>query len=305
MTDLKFSIPFGDWVKAGVDWLVASASGLFAAIAWLFGGLYDLLYAALSWPPNWVLAALVVIAALAVRGWRLALGAAIGLAFIVAVDQWDNAMRTLALVLVASIIAVAIALPVGIAAARSDAVSRAVRPVLDFFQTMPAMVYLVPAIILFGTGVVPGIFATIIFAIAPGVRMTELGIRGVDREVIEAARAFGSTEGRILRQVQLPLALPSIMAGVNQVIMLSLSMVVIAGMVGASGLGQQVTYALGSIDVGLGFEAGMSVVVLAMLLDRFTGAVGRRRRRRLSAAEPERADAAASEAAAEAPAATA
>ena len=284
MTDLEFTVPFGDWVQAFVDWLVVAASGLFDVITFVFRTLYEVLYAVLSWPPNWLFILGVAVLALVARGWRLAVGAIIGLAFIISVDQWDNAMRTLALVLVASGIAVVIAVPVGIWAARSDAVSRAVRPVLDFFQTMPAMVYLVPAIILFGTGVVPGIFATIIFAIAPGVRMTELGIRGVDREVIEAARAFGSTEGRILRQVQLPLALPSIMAGVNQVIMLSLSMVVIAGMVGASGLGQQVNYALGSINVGLGFEAGLSVVVLAMLLDRFTGAVGARRGRRT--AEP-------------------
>lgn len=280
MNDLEFAVPVGDWAESGIDWLVDVAGGFFDAVSFVFEWLYKLLYEVLAWPPNWAFILGVAVLAFFVRGWRLATGAILGLAFIIAVDQWDNAMRTLALVLVASGIAVVIAVPLGIWAARSDTVSRAIRPVLDFFQTMPAMVYLVPAIILFGTGVVPGIFATIIFALAPGVRMTELGIRGVDDEVVEAARAFGSTEGRVLRQVQLPLALPSIMAGVNQVIMLSLSMVVIAGMVGASGLGQQVNYALGSINLGLGFEAGVSVVVLAMLLDRFTGAVGKRRKRR-------------------------
>ncbi len=149
------------------------------------------------------------------------------------------------------------------------------RPVLDFMQTMPAFVYLIPALILFGVGVVPGIVATIIFAMAPGVRLTELGIRGVDREIVEAGHAFGATPGRILRQIQLPLALPTIMAGVNQVIMLSLSMVVIAGMVGAGGLGQEVVAGAAAASTSaLGFEAGLSVVILAIVLDRVTNALG-------------------------------
>jgi ABC-type proline/glycine betaine transport system permease subunit len=142
--------------------------------------------------------------------------------------------------------------------------------VLDFLQTMPAFVYLIPAMLIFGVGPVPGMVATIVFALAPGVRLTELGIRGVDPEIVEAGHAFGASPGRILRQIQLPLALPSIMAGVNQVIMLSLSMVVIAGMVGAGGLGGQVVQSLSRIDIGLGVEAGLSVVILAMILDRVT-----------------------------------
>jgi len=146
--------------------------------------------------------------------------------------------------------------------------------VLDFMQTTPAFVYLIPALLLFRVGVVPGIVATIVFAMAPGVRLTELGIRGVPSEVVEAGAAFGSSPWRILRQIQLPLAKASIMAGVNQVIMLSLSMVVIAGMVGAGGLGEQIVASLNRIDVGLGAEAGLSVVVLAILLDRLTAAFG-------------------------------
>ncbi|OJX81691.1 MAG: glycine/betaine ABC transporter permease, partial [Leifsonia sp. 71-9] len=153
------------------------------------------------------------------------------------------------------------------------------RPVLDFMQTMPAFVYLIPALILFRVGVVPGMVATIVFAMAPGVRLTELGIRGVDKELVEAGRAFGSPPRRILRQIQLPLAMPSILAGVNQVIMLSLSMVVIAGMVGAGGLGRDIVQALSRVDVGLGFEAGVSVVILAIILDRLTASVGRARLR--------------------------
>ncbi|NEE34248.1 ABC transporter permease subunit, partial [Streptomyces sp. SID7982] len=146
--------------------------------------------------------------------------------------------------------------------------------VLDFMQTMPAMVYLIPGVIFFGVGVVPGIIATIIFALPPGVRMTELGIRQVDGELVEAAEAFGTTSRNTLLRVQLPLALPTIMAGINQVIMLGLSMVVIAGMVGGGGLGGSVYRAIGNVDVGLGFEAGISIVILAMYLDRMTGALG-------------------------------
>jgi ABC-type proline/glycine betaine transport system permease subunit len=186
-------------------------------------------------------------------------------------------MDTLALTLVAALIAIVISVPIGIWAARSDRVSTTIRPVLDFLQTMPAFVYLIPAIILFGVGAVPGIVATITFALAPGVRFTELGIRGVDKEVIEAGQAFGASPGRILRQIQLPLARPTIMAGVNQVIMLSLSMVVIASMVGAKGLGSDIVQALSRIDVGLGAEAGLSVVILAILLDRLTASLGSER----------------------------
>ena len=174
--------------------------------------------------------------------------------------------------------AVLLSIPLGIWAARSDTVSAIVRPVLDFLQTMPAFVYLIPALILFRVGVVPGIVATIAFAMAPGVRLTELGIRSVDTEVVEAGHAFGATPRRILRQIQLPLALPTIMAGVNQVIMLALSMVVIASMVGAPGLGRDIIQSLSRIDVGLGFEAGIAVVILAILLDRLTATLGTGRR---------------------------
>ncbi|MDZ8275466.1 proline/glycine betaine ABC transporter permease [Microbacterium aquimaris] len=266
-------LPFGEWVEAIVDFIGDTFGWLFDAIATILGIVYDGLDWVLTTPPFWVI--ILVLGALAwwVKGWKLATGTAVGLLFIVLVDQWENAMDTLALVLVASAIAVVISIPVGIWAARNDTVSRIVRPVLDFLQTMPAFVYLIPAIIFFGVGAVPGMIATILFALAPGVRLTELGIRGVDHEVVEAGQAFGATRGRILRQIQLPLALPSIMAGVNQVIMLSLSMVVIAGMVGAGGLGGEIVRAIGRINVGLGVEAGVAVVILAMMLDRMTSAL--------------------------------
>ena len=273
-------LPLGDLVSDGVDWLTSTLSAFFRVLRSLMGSLYDGLDFVTSTPPFWAVIIVLAIIAYFAKGWKLALGTVIGLMVIVSVDQWDNAMNTLALVIIASLIALLIAIPLGILAARNDTASKIIRPFLDFLQTMPAFVYLIPALMLFGVGVVPGIVATIVFALAPGVRLTELGIRGVDKEVVEAGYAFGSTPGKILRQIQLPLAMPSIMAGVNQVIMLSLSMVVIAGMVGAGGLGGDVVASLNRIDVGLGFEAGLSVVVLAMILDRITGAFGASKRSR-------------------------
>ncbi|WP_157155405.1 proline/glycine betaine ABC transporter permease [Diaminobutyricimonas sp. LJ205] len=272
MTD--FRLPLGEWAETFVDFITEYFGGFFNVIRDIFNAAYDAVDLVLSSPPFFVIIAVAALLALAVRGWKLAVGTILGLLIVVGVNQWDNAMNTLALVLVASVVAILISVPIGVLAARSRVASAIIRPVLDFMQTMPGLVYLVPALILFRVGVVPGIVATIIFAMAPGVRMTELGIRGVDREVVEAGQAFGSSPGRILRQIQLPLAMPSILAGINQVIMLSLSMVVIAGMVGAGGLGGDVVLALGRIDVALGFEAGISVVILAIFLDRVTSSLG-------------------------------
>jgi glycine betaine/proline transport system permease protein len=211
---------------------------------------------------------------LLVRGWIFAIGSLLGFLLIIGMDQWTAAMQTLALVVVASVIAVIIAIPVGILAARKRGASAVIRPIMDLMQTMPAFVWLVPVVTLFSIGVVPGVIATIIFALPPGVRLTELGIRNVDHEIVEAANAFGATPRQTLFGVQLPLALPTIMAGVNQVIMLALSMAVIAGLVGAEGLGGQVTSAIATLDLGLGFEAGLSVVILAIYLDRVTAGIG-------------------------------
>ncbi|MBD9699515.1 ABC transporter permease subunit [Flavimobilis sp. GY10621] len=269
-------LPLGDVVADIVDVVTKSGKDVFAAVKTGFLAAYEPLEILFTTPPAWTI--ILVIAALAwwVKGWRLGVGSAAGLVLVAAVDQWDNAMATLALVVLASVVAIILAVPLGIWAARSDRVSAVVRPVLDLMQTMPAFVYLIPTVVVFLTGVVPGLVATIIFALAPGVRFTELGIRQVDPEVVEAGHAFGATEGRILRQIQLPLALPTIMAGVNQVIMLSLSMVVIAGLTGAPGLGRDVVAALTRVNVSLGVEAGLSVVILAMILDRVTAALADR-----------------------------
>ncbi|MEU1404302.1 ABC transporter permease/substrate binding protein [Streptomyces sp. NPDC005728] len=264
----------GDWVDSGVDWLVAHLSWLFDAIRAVVEGMYDGIDAVLTAPEPLLLAGILAVVAWWLRGLVAGVLAFAGFALVDSLDLWDRAMSTLALVLVATAIALVISIPLGIWAARSRAVSAALRPVLDLLQTMPSMVLLIPAILFFGLGTAAGVIATLIFALAPGVRMTELGIRQVDAELVEAAEAFGTTPRDTLLRVQLPLALPTVMAGVNQVIMLGLSMVVIAGMVGTGGLGGAVNEAIGRLDIGFGFEAGVGIVVLAIYLDRMTSALG-------------------------------
>ncbi|MEU5081500.1 MULTISPECIES: ABC transporter permease/substrate binding protein [Streptomyces] len=267
-------IHLGDWVDSGVDWLVGHLSWLFDAVKAVMEGMYDGLDTLLAAPQPLLMAGILAVVAWWLRGLLAGVLAFAGFALVDSLDLWDRAMSTLALVLVATVIALVISLPLGVWAARSKAVSAAVRPVLDLLQTMPSMVLLIPAMLFFGLGTAAGVVATLIFALAPGVRMTELGIRQVDAELVEAAEAFGTTPRNILWRVQLPLALPTIMAGVNQVIMLGLSMVVIAGMVGTGGLGGAVNEAIGQLDIGYGFEAGVGIVVLAIYLDRVTGALG-------------------------------
>ncbi|SMF23618.1 ABC transporter permease/substrate binding protein [Streptomyces sp. Amel2xC10] len=266
----------GDHVDSGVDWLVTHLSWLFDAVKTVVEGLYDGLDAVLTAPEPLLLAGILAVLAWWLRGLAAGVLAFAGFALIDSLALWDEAMSTLSLVLVATLIALVISVPLGIWAARSKAVAATLRPVLDLLQTMPSMVLLIPAILFFGMGVPAGVVATLIFALAPGVRMTELGIRQVDAELVEAAEAFGTRPRDTLLRVQLPLALPTIMAGVNQVIMLGLSMVVIAGMVGTGGLGGAVNEAIGRLDIGLGFEAGLGIVVLAIYLDRMTGALGTR-----------------------------
>lgn len=275
-------IHVGDAIESAFNWLTDHAGWLFDAIKTVITGLYDAFNTVLSSPPYYVM--IVIFAALALlaagwrQGWKLALFAVIGFYFIRAFDQWVNAMNTIALVLVSVIIALIIALPIGILAARSRVVSSIVRPVLDLMQTLPGLVYLVPVIIVFGIGPTPGVVSTLIFAMPPGIRLTELAIRQVDPEVVEAGQAFGSSPARILGQIQIPLAMPTIMAGINQVIMLALSMVVIAGFAGAGGLGGQVNEALQTLNLSLGSEAGLAVVIIAVYLDRLSSAIGNRGR---------------------------
>lgn len=270
-------IPVGDWIEKAVEWLLANAQLLFDAIVWLIDGVTTALETALLWPAAWLLTALLVTLGAWRVGWRFALFTLLALALVVGMGLWQETVSTLALVLAATLVSLLIGIPIGIWAARNDTVWNLVRPVLDFMQTMPAFVYLIPAVMFFSTGKVPGTIATIIFSMPPAVRLTNLGIRQVSKEMVEAGLAFGCTPRQLLFKVQIPTAMPSIMAGVNQSIMLALSMVVIASMIGAGGLGDVVLRGIQRLDVGLGFEGGIGVVVLAIVLDRLTQSFGARR----------------------------
>jgi glycine betaine/proline transport system substrate-binding protein len=267
-------IHLGNWAEDVVNWLTHHVSWLFDFISSVVNHLYDGVEWVLGGPSPLLMAGILALLAFWMRGLPTGVLAFIGFALIDGVAQWDQAMQSLSLVVVSAAVALVLAVPLGVWAARSRGASMVIRPVLDVMQTLPAFVYLIPAIIFFSLGTVPATIATIVFAMPVGVRMTELGIRQVDPELVEAADAFGTSPARTLLRVQLPLALPTIMAGVNQVIMLALSMVVIGGMVGAQGLGSTVFGAISQVNIGLGFEGGVSVVILAIYLDRITGALG-------------------------------
>ena len=267
-------IPLGSWVETLINWIQTHLHGFLGLISQSGTSVNDVLVDVLLAIPPLVMVVVFVLIAWLAKSWRLAVGTAVTFLLIISMGQWQNAMETLVLVTLATVTALIFAIPLGIWAARNKYVSALVRPVLDLMQTMPAFVYLIPSVLFFSIGVVPGMFATLIFAMPPGVRMTELGIKQVDKETVEAGRSFGATDWQILRGIQLPLAVPTIMAGVNQVIMLALSMAVIAGMVGADGLGKEVVNALSTIDIAKGTEAGLSIVFLAIFLDRVTAALG-------------------------------
>jgi glycine betaine/proline transport system permease protein len=228
--------------------------------------------------PDAMVAVFTLIAVLAMR--RIVLPVLLGAALllVISMDLWTQAMESMATVIVAAAVALAVGIPLGIWSAFSPVVRALVQPVLDLMQTLPVFVYLLPTILFFGIGVVPGVVATMVFCLPPAVRLTQLGIRQVDPDTVEAARAFGASKAATLRDVQLPLAMPSIMAGVNQVIMLALSMVVVAGLVGGGGLGDVVVNAVQSLDIGSSIQGGLAVVFLAIYLDRVTSALGSERR---------------------------
>ncbi|WP_048307338.1 proline/glycine betaine ABC transporter permease [Halomonas sp. PR-M31] len=265
-------IPLGDWIETGLDYLTTEFSGVTRGISRFTQTGISALNDALMWLPEWALMAIIALLCWRLAGIRLAIGAVLGLLLIWNMGLWFPMIETLTLVVIATLVAVVIALPLGVFAALSDKFYSVIMPVLDFMQTMPAFVYLIPAIPFFGIGSVSAIFATVIFSMPPAIRFTTLGIRQVPTELVEAADAFGSTRGQKLLKVQLPLSLPTIMAGINQTIMLALSMVVIAAMIGADGLGNEVWKAIQRLRPGDGFEAGIAVVILAMLLDRLTQA---------------------------------
>lgn len=264
-------IPLAEWVDTFVDNLLETFGTAFEGFAGVIESFWDLLVNGLLFPPPIItIAIFTLIAFLASRKFGLTIFTFVGLLFILSLGWWDETMQTVALVLTSVILSLMIGIPLGILASQSNRVSNAITPVLDFMQTMPAFVYLIPSIIFFGIGVVPGIVASVIFAMPPTIRLTNLGIRQVPEDLVEAANAFGSTTGQKLFKVQLPLATKTIMAGINQCIMLSLSMVVIASLVGAKGLGTEVYRAVTRVEVGNGFETGICIVILAIILDRIT-----------------------------------
>ncbi|WP_400162493.1 ABC transporter permease [Brevibacillus sp. TJ4] len=271
-------LPLNEWVEVVVDVMDARLGFLFDLISAGIGGTVSLFHLILTGLPFWVL--LIVFTFLAYKTSRLsiALFTFIGLLLIQNLGYWNNSMETLALVLTAGLISIIIGIPVGIWCAKKDSVQNVITPLLDFMQTMPAFVYLIPAIFFFGLGQVPGVIASVIFAMPPTIRLTNLGIRQVPADLIEAADSFGSTYFQKLRKVQLPIAKTTIMAGINQSIMLALSMVVIASMIGAKGLGADVYRAVTQINIGAGFEAGLAIVIIAILLDRITQGVGKRKK---------------------------
>lgn len=266
-------IPLGTWIEGGLEWLTDVLSGLTRAISAALEIGVEGMIDGLLWLPPSVLIVLIAALAWFLAGRKIAIGSLIGLFFILSMDLWEATVGTISLVLISTALAIAIGVPLGIWGALNDTFYKIIKPILDFMQTMPAFVYLIPAIPFFGLGAVSAIFATVIFSIPPAIRLTSLGIRQIDEELIEASDSFGSTTMQKLTKVQMPMAMPTIMAGVNQTIMLALSMAVIAAMIGAGGLGGEVWRAIQRLRPGAGFEAGIAVVIVAMILDRITQAV--------------------------------
>jgi glycine betaine/proline transport system permease protein len=272
-------IPLGDWINDAVDWLDASFGSTLRNFAeYISENILEKLSAVLTVIPWWLLILFFVALAWRVGKWRLSLGTFLGLFLVYNLELWPVFIETLVLVLVSAFVSTVIGIPLGIWAARSNRFHHIITPVLDFMQTMPAFVYLIPALMFFGLGAVPSIFATVIFAMPPVIRLTDLGIRQVPVDLVEVGVAFGSTPMQLLRKIQLPVAMPTIMAGINQTMMLSLSMVVIASMIGAGGFGEGVLYGIAQMNVGVGFENGVAVVILAIILDRLSQGVGNKKR---------------------------
>jgi glycine betaine/proline transport system permease protein len=267
----SLKIPIGKWGKAFFDWLTTTFEAFFGAVAdglnFLLDGLVDLL---LLVPPVILCILIAAFAWWLQKSRALAIGVLIGLLFILNQGLWKQTVETLVLVIAASAASMAIGVPIGIWCAHNPKVYRVLLPILDLMQTLPTFVYLIPVLTLFGLGNAPGLIVTIIFVIPTPVRLTHLGMTSVPKAIVEAGEAFGATKRQLLWKVELPSALPTIMAGLTQAIMLSLSMVVFAALIGAGGLGTEINRALGSRKIDLGLEAGLAIVVLAIILDRAT-----------------------------------
>jgi glycine betaine/proline transport system permease protein len=272
------NLHIGTAFEAMIGWLRINFEGFFTIIRTMLLGFITGFESLLLFFPAFVIIALAGFLAWRFAGRGITLFTVAGLSLIYGMNLWPQTMQTVALVLTSAFIALSIGIPIGIWTSRSVKADRVIRPMLDFMQTMPAFVYLIPAILFFKLGKVPGAVATVIFAMPPAVRLTNLGIRQVPADVVEAAKSFGSTPRQLLFKVQLPIAIPTILAGVNQTIMLSLSMVVIAAMIGAGGLGEEVLKGITQLKIGRGFESGVAVVILAMILDRISQSFASRNR---------------------------
>lgn len=273
-------IPLDSWVTHGIDWIVSHFRPLFQGIRIPVDYILSAFQQLLLGMPAPVAIVLFALIAWQLSSFSMGVATLISLVIIGAIGAWSQAMVTLALVLTALLFCIVIGLPLGIWLARSERAGRIIRPLLDAMQTTPAFVYLVPIVMLFGIGNVPGVVVTIIFALPPIVRLTVLGIKQVPADLIEAAESFGANPRQMLFKVQLPLAMPTIMAGVNQTLMLALSMVVIASMIAVGGLGQMVLRGIGRLDMGLATVGGVGIVILAIILDRLTQSFGRNSRSR-------------------------
>ncbi|MGY4687453.1 ABC transporter permease [Petrotoga mexicana] len=267
-------IPIGRGVEIALDFIIRTFMPFFDAITMAFNGTISALESALLFLPPLALIIIIAIVVWLVGTKWLSLGTFVGLLLILDLGLWEELVETMALVFIAVIIALLLGIPWGIWMTRSNIVNKITSPLLDFMQTMPPFVYLIPAVMLFGIGKVPGLVATLIFSIPPPVRLTYLGITQVSEDLKEAARAFGASERQVLTKVELPLSIPSLLAGVNQCIMLAISMVVISSMIGAGGLGELVLMGVNRLDIATGFEGGLAIVILAMVFDRASRSLG-------------------------------
>ncbi|MGN6467163.1 MAG: choline ABC transporter permease subunit [Rhizobiaceae bacterium] len=264
-----WKIPIGAWGKEFFDFLTTNFSWFFDRLSDGLKAILEIFIDFMLWLPPVVLVVLIVALAWWLqKSWKLAIAVAVGLLFIINQGLWRETVETLVLVVAATAVSMAIGVPIGIWAAHKPRVYRVLHPLLDLMQTMPTFVYLIPVLILFGLGIAPGLIVTVIFAMPSPIRLTYLGITSVPKPMLEAGQAFGATRRQLLWKVELPSALPTIMAGLTQCIMLSLSMVVIAALIGANGLGKPVVRALNSVNIPLGVEAGLAIVVVAIVLDR-------------------------------------
>jgi glycine betaine/proline transport system permease protein len=271
IADRDRKIEIGNWGRDFFDFLTTNFAWFFDSLADGITTVLDGLVEFLLWvPPVAVVLVVAIIAYLLQRSWKLAVGVALGLLFIINQGLWEATVETLVLVVAATTASMAIGVPVGIWAAHNERVYRVLHPILDLMQTLPTFVYLIPVLILFGLGLAPGLIVTVIFAMPAPIRLTYLGITSVPTPMLEAGEAFGATRRQLLWKVELPAALPTIMAGLTQCIMLSLSMVVIAALIGASGLGTPVVRALNTLNIPQGIEAGLAIVIIAIILDRMT-----------------------------------